>query len=300
MKDQAVLFPALCGRFYALRLVRKLDHEAELDEVYGFVEDAEQHKNTIHHLQALAMEAEVFGRNGDYSKALEAYSDLRDKYDASTHSQQLVDFYGEDYCAQTIGQSAAWYLALSKRIKALEACDYIEELLPSLARSSDVFLTLYPVLLMLKDAGQAERSLELCRKYFVVREEEEEKEMDFNPFEKLYKPIEILLHLASSAATNAATSTITDYAEWALDTANVEFDVSFNTYTGSIARNADSIMAEICLILASHKAAFQVKNGLLARASSLVRSSMKLTKYMATANAQVKGFAMDPKYKNSN
>lgn len=294
LKDQAMLFPAFCGRFYALRLSRKLDHEAELDEVYSFVEDAEQHKDEVHHLQALAMEAEIFGRNGDFSKALEACLDLQHKYDPSVHSSQLVDFYGEDYCAQTLGQSAGWQAGLSKQTKALEACDLIVRILPSLS-GRDVFLTLYPILWVLKDAGQAERALQLCQKYLLQGEGEQENEDTyFNPFEKLYKPITTLLNLASGTPE----SNVSEYADWAIGTSNGEYDTPFNTYTGSIARNADSVTAEICLMLAREKTVVHAKSSLLSKASSMVRSSMKLTKYMAVAYGQVNGFSMDPKYKN--
>lgn len=287
--------------------------------MYSFVEEAEVHKNKIHTLQALAMEAEIFGRNGECAKALEACTDLRKQYDVSVHSPELIEIYGDDYSAQCIAQSASWHFQLSREAKAKEICDYIIEILPSLALPNQ-FQTLYPILWVLKDMpGQAECALELCYKYLVVEEpkatdnmevsggnmdmanwdaddenDEDEKATPFSPFQVLYKPITMLMHLASGLDDN---NIIQEYVEWAMDTSQSEYDKGLNSYTGSIGRNADSITAEICLNLATYSAASSAKHALMSRASSLVSSSTKVTKYMPGAYKQVKGFSHDPKYR---
>ena len=311
------MFPAFCGRFYSLRLARKIDHEPEADFVYSFVEEAEAHKNKMHTLQALAMEAEIFGRNGECAKALEACTDLRKQYDVSVHSSELIDIYGDDYCAQCIAQSASWRFQLSQEAKAKEICDYIVEILPSLAPANQ-FQTLYPVLWVLKDIpGQVECALDLCRKFLVVEEtketenmegsegntmanwdadadDDDENEKPFSPFQVLYKPITMLMHLTAGVKDD---ETILEYVDWALDVSESKYDKGFNSYTGSIGRNADSITAEICLNLATHSAAASAKRDLVSRASSLVSSSTKATKYMPSAYKQVKAFSHDMKYR---
>ena len=287
--------------------------------MYNFVEEAEAHKNKIHTLQALAMEAEIFGRNGESAKALEACTDLRKQYDVSVHSSELIEIYGDDYSAQCIAQSASWYFQLSREAKAKEICDYIVEILPSLAPPNQ-FQTLYPILWVLKDMpGQAECALELCHKYLVVEEpkdtdhmegiggnadmanwdadddnDEDENAIPFSPFQVLYKPITMLMHLTVGVDDDKI---IQEYVEWAMDTSQSEYEKGFNSYTGSIGRNADSITAEICLNLATYSAASSAKHALMSRASSLVSSSTKLTKYMPSAYKQVKGFSHDPKYR---
>jgi len=295
-----------------------VDHESECDYVYSFVEEAEAHKDEAHHLQAFAMESEIFGRNCECDKALEACTDLRKKYEATAHSAQLVNIYGEDYCAQCIAQSARWHLELGKGEKAKEACDYVlNEILPNFF-GHNKFLVLYPILWVLKDTSQAERACRLCREYLVVSEadnkddgngsdsgefmlnssgsedDEEETPHNYSPFQKIYKPITMLMEL--TAGVNEE-STVTAYAEWALDTSNSDYDRSFNTYTANVGRNADSIVAEVCLLLAIHGAASPFKIALMARASSLVAESMKVSKYLPLAHAQVKAFAFDKKFK---
>eukprot|EP00797_Seminavis_robusta_P022824 Sro368_g127930.2 (2147) ;mRNA; r:15598-22595 len=291
LKDPASLFPSFSGRFYTNRLARKIDHEPETDFVYSFVEEAEAHKNPIHQLQALAMEAEVFGRAGECDKALEACQELRNLYNVATHSSQLIDFYGDDYCAQCIAQSASWHFQLSQNGKARE-----------------------------DSPGQAGRALSLCREFLPVKDSskvkcagsadsedadeeeeggidsqqsEEEVENSFSPFRLLHKPITILMDLSSRTVED---DTAVEYANWALNS-KCEFDKAFNMYTGSIGRTADSITAEICLYLATYEAAASFKSGLMSKASSIVTSSMKLTKYMPAAYKQVKGFAYDKKFR---
>ena len=319
LKDPASIFPSLAGRFYTLRLVRKIDFEPEVEFVYSFVEEAEAHKDSIHQLQALAMEAEIFGRNGEWGKALEACKELRELYHADTHSSQLVGIYGGDYCAQCIAQSASWHLHMSQNGKAREACDYIVGILPTLNRI-DCFLSLYPILWVLKDVpGEAERALMLCRQYLVLKggqkqgppngdpdgeldvkdvaeddvRSEDEPDAAFSPFRALHRPITMLMDLSATAPDD---ETIAKFAEWVVNSKN-EYDKAMNMYTGSIGRNADSITAEICLHLATCNAAAKYKSDLLQRASSLVMSSMKLTKYMPAAYEQVKGFAYHKKFR---
>jgi len=302
-------------------LSRKIDYEPEADFVYGFVDEAEAHKNTIHTLQALAMEAELLGRNGEYLKALEASSDLRKQYDVSTHSSKLIELYGDDYSAQCLAQSANWHLQLKQEAKAKEICDSIIDILPKLALSCH-FQTLYPILWVLKDLpGQAERALELCHLFLKVDEskdndgldddandeanwdvgddnagyDDEPLEKPFSPFQVLHKPIATLLQLTVGVND---TKVILQYVDWALDASQSEYGKGLNLYTGSLGRNADSIVAEICLNLATYSVASSAKHGLLSRASALVTASSKFTKYMPSAYQQVKKFSHDEKFRN--
>jgi hypothetical protein len=255
LRDPAFLFPTIAGRFYSLRLERKVEHEPELDFVYGFVEEAEAHKDQIHHLQALAMEAEILGRNGEFDKALEAVIDLRKQYIAATHSSQLVEFYGEDYCIQCLAQSATWHMQLSEFTKALEVCEYVIAELQSVAETH-CFLAVYPLLWVLKDMnGQEKRALSLCKEYLPIRENKSDM-MDesvhgedgplsrvgsvdlgtFSPFRCLHKPITMLLDLTVGVTEDAP---LEEYITWALDPKKSEFDKFFNHYTASVGRNAD-------------------------------------------------------------
>lgn len=271
------------------------------------------------------MEAEVLGRNGEFDKALEACIDLRKQYNASTHSAQLVEIYGDDFCIQCLAQSATWHMKLSEFAKAIEVCDYIIEELPNLA-AANCFLALYPLLWVLKDTrGQEKRALSLCQDHLPTREQANEKLDEnssengddddnddgdddvpvkrdsnvvletFSPFRCLHKPLAILLDLLSNGVTSG--TPLEDYTTWALDAKKSEFDKSFNHYTGSVGRNADSITAEICLLLATSPRVGNAKRDLKARASKLVDGSLKLTKYMPTAHMQVKGFAHDKRFK---
>jgi hypothetical protein len=321
LKDPASIFPSFSGRFYTFRLARKIDHKPETEFVYRFVEEAEAHKDPIHQLQALAMEAEILGRNGECDKALEACQELRNLYNATTHSSQIVEFYRADYCAQCIAQSASWHIRLFHYEKAQEVCDYIVSILPNL-KGTACFLALYPILWVLKDLpGETHRALSLCHDYLPMKDEttqgsadddsdggldveendvndmqsgDEELDSSFNPFRVLHRPVTMLMVLSGKAPDD---ETIVRFADWTVNSKKMEFDKAFNMYTGSIGRNADSITAEICLQLATYEAAASYKANLLQRASSLVASSMKLTKYMPAAYEQVKGFAYDKKFR---
>jgi len=92
-------------------------------------------------------------------------------------------------------------------------------------------------------------------------------------------------------------STATACAKWALETSNSDCDRSFNTHAANVGRNVDSIVAEVCLLLAIHGAASPFKIALMARVSSLVAESMQVSKCLPLAHAQVKAFAFDKKFK---
>jgi len=188
-----------------------------------------------------------------FEEAIASFEILDSFYDPEQHTAGLCAAHGSDRAAECYGLCALWYKQREDGVSCGESsklCDRIMKgLMPKLNLHNvhNSFLVLYPALLAMKEEG---RSLEakVAFETFVV------KPFDLHygatgttAFMDLYDPILMWLEL-SSGATNQKSRY--DCLDWALVEENLEFGAVLNNELGALGCCADSISAEICLLLA--------------------------------------------------
>lgn len=266
-----------------------------------FVRETKLFNNQIHIVRALAMQAEMLGGHRKFEAALQTCEQLRSIFNVKEHSGHMVDAYGIDHGCECIAQSATWKMRLGNVDESVETCNYvINELMPQMDTRNvqNTFFVLYPLLWVLKDAGMAQLALETFDRVILQAFTKFTLEGGGEtPDHVTHKPILVLLELS---ATDCYTEHIGDYLDWAVDDANGQFDTELNAYTGSLGRSADSITAEICLLLAQKgQCDQQVLEKLVSKGFDLARASLKLTRAKEDTRGMINAFLqVRPVYEN--
>ena len=279
MSDRSILFPIFSGLFVALKFGQiDQDEECTYEQslVARFVYETRVHGDPVHYSRTLAMQGEMYGRLGQYEKALEMHMQLAEVYNAEEHSQAICECYGSDRSAQSFCASALWHVQTGNTAKAIETCWYvINDLFPEVERRNvhNSCIMIYPLLWILKDNGHA---LE-ARDHFVsiVVEAFEEYFGDGRSTFCLpvFDPIMMVLDIVGHPEVND----FADYLDWAMDEDNLRFGTVINCSLGHYGRCADSISAEICLLLAERMKDCTEKRHLVRSGLDLTTEVMSLT-----------------------
>lgn len=280
MPDRSILFPIFCGLFSALQFGQiDQDEECTYEQslVARFVYETRVHGDAVHYSRALAMQCEMYGRLGQYEKALETHSQLALVYDAEDLSTSICDIYGSDRAAQSFCMSALWCMQLGDTAKAMDTCRYVfDELFPEMEKRNvhNSCCMIYPLLWILKDDN---RALE-ARDYFV--------RFVMEPFDEyfgdgrstfclpVFEPIMMVLALAGSREVDG----VAGYLKWALNEENLRFGTVINSTLGAYGRCADSISAEICLLLAERTQNYDDQGYLIRTGIAIVNETRYLSK----------------------
>jgi hypothetical protein len=126
--------------------------------------------NDFHFSRALAMQAEMLGRHGDFKLALQTVAEMEELYHVEEHSDQICEAYGSDRSGQCISQSALWNYCLGNIQQGLGICDHVlHDLLPHMdpQNVSNYFQMLYPLFWVMKDHGRALEVKEALNEYVV-------------------------------------------------------------------------------------------------------------------------------------
>jgi tetratricopeptide (TPR) repeat protein len=253
MSDRSILFPIFNGLFAALQFGQIGQDEQctyEQSLVARFVYETRVHGDPVHYTRALAMQCEMYGRLGQYEKALEMHTQLAELYNAEEHSSQICEFYGCDRSAQSFSLSALWYAQTGDTTKALETCWYVlNELFPEMERSNvhNSCLLIYPVLWILKDNNFALDARDHFIRWVVEPFDEYFGDGRSTFCLPVYDPIMMVLDLAG----NPEVENLADYLDWATTDDNLRYGTVINCALGSYGHFADAISAEICLLLAN-------------------------------------------------
>ena len=290
--DRSLLFPIFTSLFSAIEYgMIEQDDEMSFEQslVARFVQDTCIHGDPVHFSRALAMQAEVLARLGNFDGAVLVHLGLTEVYDPKEHSVGITEAYGSDSVARCFGQSASWYNQIDDTEAALEMCDYIlSHLLPTMARRDvhNSMMTLYPVLWVLKDNGRSLEAKKCFQDYVLNAFQEYGDEGASVSFQPIFEPIRMLLDLASGTTTEHDRH---EFVEWALIEDNSRFDFSLNCTMGNVGRCPGSISAEICLLLARiHSNADEVSM-LIQTGLTLAMEMLSLTKErrLLVAHSQV-------------
>lgn len=269
-----------------------------------FVSEAGEHKDLIHNMQALAMEAEFLARHGDFHAAVKICSELRNIYDPSTHSQPLVKFYLEDKCIQCIALCAGWYEQISQLSEAKEVCKYVIDSLSNLASqdSYSLFVTLYPVVCVMKDD---EELVERARNVFYKHVACNADKGSSNPFRAIKKPLQMLLDLAVAKGDFDSEKKKTAGTWWALGEKGKRMSTwvlgeggqpsqqPINLFCDNLGLNADAVKAELCLELAASPSmnTFEsIKEELTIKAKSLIKNALQFATDGGVSHARITSF----------
>jgi tetratricopeptide (TPR) repeat protein len=256
MKDRSIVFPIFSGLFIALKLgMIKQDPDFSFEKSLAarFVKETKSHGDPVHYLRALAMEAEIYGRLGEFDLAFKAKREMERIYDPDKHTHAISQIYGSDRTAQAIGLSSLWYYQTGRMKEALHNCDRVMSfVLPrmDIHNVHNSFLIIIPSLWVMKENGLAHEAAINFEKYVAEPFHLFYPEGAFTYFLPVFKPIAILLDLASySEIENQRAPDFNEYLEWALEEANLRPSSIMNSM-GVLGRVPGTITSEICLLLA--------------------------------------------------
>ena len=170
LKDRSVVFSGysflsgLAKMGMPLPLDNRTREETEKDLAQDFV--LETRFQQYHHCRALAMQADVLNRQGNFKKAIKAVRHVKSIYVPKLHSRAIEAEYRSDHCADIIAASVNWLHYLNRTNEATRLCDYlVGEVLPEIGDDQLVSKAniLVPVCRFWKGQGQvsAARALKL-------------------------------------------------------------------------------------------------------------------------------------------
>jgi tetratricopeptide (TPR) repeat protein len=262
LHDPMLIFPVVSGLFYTCRFGHdeNLEYEEKLVEL--FEKETKRYSDSMHLSIALAMKAEMFVRNGMLFDAVNSANILRNLYIADQHPNDLTKVYGSDRAGQCIAQSALWNECIGDSERSLCICRYvIDTILPNVDHQDiyNIFQILYPLVWALKRLDNASEAYDIFMKYVVHNADTRLDSRGSTSDKPLHFPIMALLDLA----TNSRTERFDEYFAWVIDDKNGTFGIKLNCMMGSVGRTADSITAELCLIMTRYVSDSQEKRAFL-------------------------------------
>lgn len=290
-EDRSIIFPVFNGLFFTLRFGHNTNVDYEKGLVDMFMKETQCRNDPVHYSIALAMRAEMLVRHGGIEPALETVRDLTGMYNVELHSNRIATAYGSDRAGQCISQSALWNQCLGRHEQALGTCDFvINELLPHMDPQNvyNSFHMLYPIIWVMKDSGRAPEALEAFNRIVVHNFTTRLDARGLTSDRPLHTPIIALLDMVG---TNCETDRLDEYAEWALVEQNGLFGSELNLIMGSAGRTADSLTAEICLLLAGHTSDSAEKSFFIRKGYEVARDAMALTRATERSSGMVVAFS---------
>lgn len=253
LEDRSILFPVFDGLASAVKNGHiKQDSECRYEKAMlrRYMQETRLHGDPIYIIHALTLQADMYGRLGEYEKAIEIQTALSQVYNGEFFSTDLCDVYGVDIGAQCLASGALWRMQLDMTEEALSICRFvISTVLPQIERRNvhASFMVLYPVLLVLMECGLTSQARDHFEKFICEPFTELPQGMS-SFFFPMYDPILMLLDLKGGEELDQAI--LDDYLEWASDSDNLSLGENINARTAEMGRTADSISAEICYLLA--------------------------------------------------
>jgi hypothetical protein len=281
LKDRSVLFPAFTGLSNAIadgHIQQDAYCHYEQGLLQRFLEDTRLHGRLIHHIYALYLRMQLCSRQNDLEKAIAVQSLINQLYKPDRHSKGLRNVYGIDAGAMSFCLSSHYEMVLGHNRHALKSCrNIVRDLLPRIQTDfHQSFCMIYPLIFVLKECGYAAEGRGFFEKV-VVNPFGEQSCTDNESFLLLsiYEPLTILLDLSKK---DISEDTIHDATTWIFNESNgLVYESSINQKLGCLGRCADSIIAEICLLLAVHS-----KDG--KQRTSVIKTGIKIAQAASIFN----------------
>jgi hypothetical protein len=281
LADRSVVFPVFSGLYLLLKLGKiKKDEKGTYEQalVARFVTEAHMNGDPIHYARALAMQCETFSRLGDFERALSTYAKLRYSYIPEEHTAGSCLVYGSDRAAQAIGASTLWLVEVGRTQEALATCEFVlGEVMPKMQQRNvhNSFITLYPIMLILKENGMALKAREVLQQYVIDVFSEFFSDGAFTFSLPMHKPLKILLDLHGNH--EGEVDNFDAYLNWALEPENLRIGDMLNNAL-SWGRVGNSISAEICLLLAKRVDDRVIKSKLINEGLTLMAEAVDLSR----------------------
>lgn len=286
-----MLFPIFSGLCLALKWGRIHDdaektYEQEL--VARFVLEANRHGDPIHEARALAMQGVMFYSLGKLNDCLETQRKLNEVYDVNEHSTGICKSYGSDRAAQNYGLCCEWHELLGNQNEMTETVEFVlNTLLPKMEERNvhNQFMMLYPVLMVMKGQGMANRALRIFEAH-VVKMFEQHYGSNASTFcLAMYKPTVFLLELLSAREEGVEISNkqLQKILNWVIDEKAGEFTRDLESVTLNLGRDGTGVVAEICLLLLKNTAACAlisevVRESIILKGTNLAKASVSKSK----------------------
>eukprot|EP00985_Skeletonema_marinoi_P020661 scaffold12338_cov77-Skeletonema_marinoi.AAC.1 len=129
LSDRSVIFPAYSFMNAIAKTMTYVPpnnmsrEEFEETMAENFVK--ETHYQQYHQCRALAFQADVMKRHGNYEDALSVIDEIKTIYDPQLHSKAIVSEYVSDHCLDLIAASTFWLHHFGRNDEALRLCDQV-------------------------------------------------------------------------------------------------------------------------------------------------------------------------------
>ena len=258
IEDRSIMFPAYTSLAKALAEGHvKQDaycrYEAAL--IQGFLKETRSHGRLIHHIFALYLQMQFYSKQNQLQKAIAVHSVIKQLYKPEMHSALLRKVYDMDAGAISFCISSHLQMVLGDNRQAIRNCrNIVRDLIPRVETDfMQSFSMMYSLVFVLNENGYSAEARGFFEKVVVLPfgNQVHETEEKFSLL-TIYEPLVILLNL--SVRGDLSGSKLDEYRQWALNERNLVFESPVNTKLGQLGRCADSVGAEICLLVAAHMA----------------------------------------------
>ena len=242
--SQSLVLPILSS-LCVLKLERDTigsDEKIPLDEVLSvYVEKAEEEGSAIHIGRALAIKASYFAKLCDFKAALQVTSELDERYDITSYSEDMVSEYGRNYALECLALSAQWLYMIGMFDEAEQRADFVFDKYFAVLDLTDIDSTIYVVLPIIQLYSILERAQDA---YWILKKYVINPYHDCHDTSDFWVPIcNLLVHLLEVIIMDEWNEhdegILHDIEEWVLDEANYEFD-------SDVERKAHTMMGELC------------------------------------------------------
>ena len=262
----------------------------EKDLCKRFVEQARLNGDPVHYGRAMAMQAEILGRLGNFEEALEVVEQIKAMYDIDKQHAAICKAYGSDRVAQALSYSVNFNSMLGNTQAALDTCHYIlEEIVPKSDPRNihNMFCLLYAVLIFLKENGLPLKAREIFQARVVQPFEEHFGDSGRTYSRPMFEPILAMLELQGNE--DQEIEKINEYVVWALEEEKFEQKLkSFETVWAAFSASPYAILGEICFSLAKRRECIESRDKLLQKAITLMEQSVASTENMPYSNTYAK------------
>ena len=121
-----------------------------------------------HYARALGSLAEMCGRTGRYSEALEYFDIMEKVYMKEVHPKMLTKAYKVDRCALVFAMAALWEMKVGRKDKAIKRVNFvIENILPNYDKKDIIGLhsMIMYIVRVLKWTGHVDQAIDVYTKF---------------------------------------------------------------------------------------------------------------------------------------
>lgn len=250
IRDRSIIFAAFNGISRAIQeghLVQDVFCRYEQAMIRKYIQETRAHGRLIHHIHALFLQMKLYGRQGDLDKAIAVHSIIKSIYKPEKHSEKLRNVYGQDSGALSFALCALWETLIGEKKNGLKLCrNILKDLLPRLDRGFfNMFSLMYPLAMAFNEAGYPTEAKAFFVKLIAVPYGDCPEDHPLHCLVTVFPAISILFSAANDKKVSKGD--LAAWSKWALS--QPSFGQKLQLELGSYGRCADSLTAEICLLL---------------------------------------------------